>query len=315
MKGAKPQVKPPKFLVDLFRDLRDQRLLPLVIVLLAAIPAVSIIFGDPTPAFEAPPPEEGLSAVVADDTLMVVSAPGGLRRHGERFADRRPRDPFVDPNAPETPILPPPQTGIQPPSPIGDDDSDTGDSEPPAPPSREPGRVVPAPPVGGGGGDGGSDGGLILYRLKTTVRFGHAGSGLLYTFEDIDRMRGLPNKQPIAIYIGASDDASRAVFSISADAARVTGAGSCSSGRPRECQFLTLRPGQAANIHDARRRVVWRLAVGSIELVETEVGEVGGDPTGTSGDTGRGAEPVGPDSPGAEPVGPEVVKATSLNEV
>src|SRR5690606_31595284 len=119
----------------------------------------------------------------------------------------------------------------------------------------------------------------------------------LHTFEDIDRMRGLPKEQPIAVFIGAADDGSRAVFSISADAALVSGPGTCSSGRPKDCQFLSLKPGKGVNIHDARRGVVWRLAVNSIELVESRL-----KPDGR----GVGAKPGGKGGsqfvPGAEPI-------------
>ena len=317
-----PEIKPPKFLSDLYSDLRDQRLLPLVIVLAVAIPVVPIIFSDPTPAFIPPAEDEGLAANVVDDSLMVVSAPGGIRRHGERLADRDPRDPFVDPNAPKS--LPASSDGSSTGTPgpaagtgiATDDGSSAGISDP----GGAGGRVSPSPPSpSGGGSTGGSDRGpgdgsddtMMVFRLKTSVNFGKAGSGLLHHFEDLDRMRGLPKEGPIAVFIGASNDATRAVFSISADASRVTGEGKCSSGRPKDCQFLTLRPGKAVNIHDARRGVVWRLAVTSIELVETEF-----EARGTGRNDGKRTGQKKDDSvPVAEPVDPTLVEATSLSEV
>lgn len=328
MKGRSPEIKPPKFLVDLYRDLRDQRLLPLVILLLIAIPAVPIILSDPTPAFVAPPADEGLAATVADDSLMVVSAPAGLRRYGDRLADRKPRDPFVNPDAQA--------------SGTAEDGSDTAAGGGGSAAGSEPIAPEPTPPDDGTGSSGttGSDGGgstgsgddgggtsvppaqppdpvepadpsLTFYRLKTDVRFGKAGSGLVRPFEDVDRMRGFPAKSPIAVFIGASEDGERAVFSISADAALVKGDGQCSSGRPKDCQFLTLRPGNAVNIRDARRGVVWRLGVTSIEVVETEFDPAKHRP-GTTG-TGDGEGSGG--GTGAEPLSPEPVETASLSEV
>lgn len=295
MKGRKPEikVKAPKFLTDLYRDLRDQRLLPLVIVLLVAIPVVPFVLRSPTPAFVPPPDDGGLAAAVVDDSLVVVSAPAGIRRHGERFAQRKPRDPFVDPNAPDA------SAEASSDSPV--DRSSSGAGAGASLPAVDP--DTPVSSGGGSGSAGGSAGGgnptppnsgsgsgssqgkdvAKLFRLKTTARFGRAGSGLLHTFNDLPRMRGLPAEQPIAIFIGASDDAKRAVFSISSDASLVSGQGSCSSGRPKDCQFLTLRPGRAVNIHDARRNVVWRLALVSIDLVETDV-----DASGKAGEPGSG---------------------------
>lgn len=334
MKGRTPEIKAPKFLTDLYRDLRDQRLLPLVILLLIAIPVVPFVLRDPTPAFVPPADDEGLAATIADSTMMVVSAPPGLRRHGERFADRTPRDPFVDPNAPEpTPGREAGGTGATPGAP-GGSGNDGGDDVPDLPtdppittprPGDDPGTFVPpsppSPPSPGdpgdspGGSDPGRDGGsgsgkLRLFRLKTTIHFGKAGSGQLHTFADIDRMRGLPNTQPIAVFIGSADDASRAVFSITPDASLVSGQGKCSSGRPKNCQFLSLRPGQAANIHDARRGVIWRLGVGSIKVVASEM-RVGKARSGnkTTGPDGANSRPV------VEPVEPDPNPTTSLSEV
>lgn len=325
MKGGAPEIKPPKFLTDLYRDLRDQRLLPIVVLLLVAIPVVPFLLSDPTPTFVPPAADDGVSATVSDDSLMVVSAPAGLRRHGERFAERTPRDPFVDPNAPE-PTAAGQAGGTESTTGAGGAvlGTDTGDIVAPTTPSFDdpgstgdgigsPASINPDGSHGSGGSGSGSEpqpDSLRLFRLKTTVRFGKAGSGLLHTFEDIDRMRGLPFEQPIAVFIGASDDGGRAVFSISADASLVSGKGSCSSGRPKNCQFLTLRPGQAANITDARRGVVWRLGVNSIELVESQVkvAQEGPDARRTDKDeVGSG--------PAAEPIDPEVVEAASLSEV
>jgi hypothetical protein len=300
-----PEIKVPKFLSDLYRDLRDQRLLPIVILLLVAIPVVPIVLGSPTPAFVPPAADEGLASTITDDSLMVVSAPAGLRRYGDRLSDRSPRDPFVDPEGPRGG-----SSSESNDSAASGGSSTTVSNEPVVP---DPTPVNPDPGGSGGSGGGGSgrqpqpvqpaDPSITLFRMRTDLRFGKAGSGLLNSFEDVDRMRGFPKQSPIAVFIGASEDGKRAVFSISADASLVSGDGQCSSGRPKDCQFLTLRPGRAANIRDARRGVVWRLAVTSIELVESEI-EAG---RGRSGKAGRGT--------GAQPLNPQPVNTASLSEV
>jgi hypothetical protein len=93
-------VKPPAFLADLYFDLRDRRLLPLVALVLVAIVAVPFLLGsDPEPLPEAPIAtglEEGLeSAGASSADLTVVEAKPGLRDYRKRLKRQSPTDPFT----------------------------------------------------------------------------------------------------------------------------------------------------------------------------------------------------------------------------
>jgi hypothetical protein len=106
LKGAElkmPDLKVPPFAADLYYDLRDRRLLPLVGLVLVAIVAVPILLASssepkPVPVGPAPKPA-GANA----SELTVVRATPGLRDYRKRLRGRTPTDPFKQPSAPHNP--------------------------------------------------------------------------------------------------------------------------------------------------------------------------------------------------------------------
>lgn len=97
-----PDVKVPPFLEDLYWDLRDRRLLPLVAVVVVAIVAVPFVLGGDA---KVEPPSSGDSAASISSALenadaanlVVVEATPGLRDYRRRLADRTPTNPFKQP--------------------------------------------------------------------------------------------------------------------------------------------------------------------------------------------------------------------------
>lgn len=94
-----PELKVPDFLVDLYWDLRDRHLLPLVGLAIVAIIAVPFLLGggskQPPPAA----PVAGASAIPSPEPigskLTVVEAKPGLRDYRKRLHHDSPTDPFV----------------------------------------------------------------------------------------------------------------------------------------------------------------------------------------------------------------------------
>jgi hypothetical protein len=91
-----PDLKVPGFATDLYYDLRDRRLLPLVALVLVAIVAVPFLLSD-SPEESGPPrvmpPTAGASSVNTSQ-LTVVPATPGLRDYRKRLRGRSPKDPF-----------------------------------------------------------------------------------------------------------------------------------------------------------------------------------------------------------------------------
>jgi hypothetical protein len=90
-----PSVKVPAIVEDVYWDLRERRLLPLVALLVVGIAAVPFLLG----GSEEPPAGAGSAAApgaMADEgaTLTVVQAKPGLRDYRKRLSDRDSSDPF-----------------------------------------------------------------------------------------------------------------------------------------------------------------------------------------------------------------------------
>lgn len=92
----RPKVKPPAFLADVYWDLRERRLLPLIALVVVAIAAVPFLLGDQEEA-TVPPLSAGAGALEAADasSLTVVEAQPGLRDYRKRLRGRSPVDPFA----------------------------------------------------------------------------------------------------------------------------------------------------------------------------------------------------------------------------
>ena len=93
-----PDIWVPKFLEDLYFDLRERRLLPLVALALAALVAVPIILsggGKETPEPSVSPAAgSGQGAAARTARRTVVRANPGLRDYRKRLRGRKPTDPF-----------------------------------------------------------------------------------------------------------------------------------------------------------------------------------------------------------------------------
>jgi hypothetical protein len=91
------EVKVPPFLSDLYLDLRDRRLLPLIGLILVAIAATPILLGGdskgPEPVAPGPVAITG-GSVPASQRLTVVKAAPGLRNYKKRLDHRSPTNPF-----------------------------------------------------------------------------------------------------------------------------------------------------------------------------------------------------------------------------
>jgi hypothetical protein len=94
-----PELKLPPFAKDLYEDLRDRRLLPLVAFVLVAIVAVPFLLAsgpESKPLTVKPAP---LPAGAGASALTVVRATPGLRDYRKRLRGRTPTDPFKQPSS------------------------------------------------------------------------------------------------------------------------------------------------------------------------------------------------------------------------
>jgi hypothetical protein len=94
-----PELRPPKFVADLYADLRDRHLLPLVALLIVAMIAAPILLSSGGQEEEQATitPAKAAGSEAADAGFTVVPAEPGLRDYRRRLAHRKALNPFRQP--------------------------------------------------------------------------------------------------------------------------------------------------------------------------------------------------------------------------
>jgi hypothetical protein len=251
-----PDLKVPAFLVDLYWDLRDRRLLPLVGLATVAIISVPFLLGGgseseskPGVSSLGPPPSpESRSA-----RLTVVQAKPGLRALGKRLRNNRPTDPFVqrytsadlkgtklgggeESAASSTSSTTSTSTST---STTVTKTAGSGTTEVTTETTGNPGSVPGVPPN------------LTLYAPAIdvkTVRTETKPDGTKETADPVIRHRVLPpaalpsEKEQAVTYMGISSKTEAAMLLISDAVTAVFGEAKCLSGES-VCQLIEVQPG------------------------------------------------------------------------
>jgi hypothetical protein len=280
-------LKVPPVLNDLYQDLRDRRLLPLVGLILVAILAVPFLLGggsdeeEPTPFPAAP--LEGSTPSARQASLTVVPARPGLRDYRKRLRHRSSTDPFKPRFT--GPVLAGTQLGGSSETTTTTtttNESSAGSSEPStgavAPPSS---GSVPSSPADNGKGndDGNGDAdpaqGIVLYTFAIDVKITKTtttANGGKSKPEEIEKQRVLPpaslpgEKTPVVTYIGISPKTSQPLFLVSEDVESTFGDVKCLAGTGR-CQLLELEPGLPVTFVSGEGRVRYKFNVLKVEPV------------------------------------------------
>jgi hypothetical protein len=250
--GGRGGFKAPAFLSDLYQDLRDRRLLPLVVLLLAGIVAAPILLGGGASESDEGSIRPPATSAAVPSTLAVVEAQPGLRDPRKRLKGRTPTNPFTQrytgsvrqgglPNEEATTTT---ATTVE--------GGTTASSGTPAPP-------VSVPVESSDGSSGGVD-----------PRDDDFADGRLYTFTvdvqisrtevqpDGSRKMGEPSvrkgikppaplpgaKAPVVTYLGVNyvKGKPRALLMVSRDVSAVLGDAKCVSGTST-CELLEVEPG------------------------------------------------------------------------
>jgi hypothetical protein len=253
------ELKVPPVARDLYLDLRDRRLLPLVGLVLVAILATPFLLGGGgEPVEPAAVPSTGGSAREA--ALAVLPAQPGLREPSKRLAGRRAKNPFrphytgpvlnkgAAPTA-ETSSGGGSVTSLTEAAP--ETSSGGGGSSTPAPES------APVPEssgghVGGGNGTGSVEPGEIqLYSFAIDVKLAHTEAtdsgakkmGDPERREEVKSGSPLPGKKaPVLTFLGVDTTGKKALMLVSPEVTSLFGDNKCLSGLST-CQLITLERG------------------------------------------------------------------------
>lgn len=237
------------FLLDLWHDLREKRLWPVAVGLLAAalaIPAIML-----KPAEEVPQPVIATNADAREELPAVQvdsSAPAGSKL--ETFSQRNPFRPLADLEEEQTsaPSGGTAGSGASGGSKGGASLASAGSS---AGGSSKPSSSSSSSTGSGSGGstEPGIDSGgpsVQWFRYTADLKFGEPGS--LETMKGVEALTLLPNDEaPAIVFMGVSDDAKSAIFFIADPAFTATGEGRCND--KKTCRFVELGVSDGRNEH------------------------------------------------------------------
>jgi hypothetical protein len=218
------------FFIDLWQDLREKRLWPVAVGLLAAMAAVPVVLFKPAGETPLPPTVATNSSI--PELLPVVSVDSGPS-HGsklESFDQKNPFSPLKDlqkdatSGTGATQFAPGASAGSGTGTPLGGAEGSPSGSS-----------------VGSGGGSGGSTGPrLQYYRYTVDVTLGERSDAKPAKIEGVKQTQLLPDGDaPLLAYMGLADDARTAVFFIIDPAYSAQGEGKCRPKGP-DCRFIYL---------------------------------------------------------------------------
>ncbi len=256
-----PEVKVPDFLFDLYYDLKERRLLPLVALLLVAIVAVPILIGRSGGSDSSAEEEAAVatpsSVTPEGDTLVVARSAPPLRDYRRRLRHARALDPFVqkfsgegEGAGQETTSSPQATSSVE-----ASGSVSSGGAEIAAPTiqSSPPSSAVGEAPTQTEPGSGSSEEGKARYASTTVdvritaVPSGEAAGASAKPQAQV--RRGLPEltmlpsrKVPAAVFMGTTADGKKALLLVSSDVESIFGDGQCVVGS-KTCQLLALETG------------------------------------------------------------------------
>ncbi|HXS34601.1 MAG TPA: hypothetical protein VN758_12590 [Solirubrobacterales bacterium] len=283
LKGAQlkmPKLKVPPFLVDLYYDLHDRRLLPLVALVLVAIAAAPFLLsGD---SEEAPPPVAGISAspgtaVTGTARLTVVEAKPGLRDYRKRLKGRTPTDPFKQRYS--GPIHKGGQ--LQEETATSETSSASGgEATTTSPPATSEAPPSSSPPSDGSAGSQNPPS-VELFTFAIDVQIAHTETtkaGGRKMGEPTVKRGVLPTtplpgeKAPVVTYMGLAPKGENLLLMVSNNVKTVLGDAKCLSGTDT-CQLLEVEPGLPEEFVYGANDVKYRINILQAEVVPTQRSE------------------------------------------
>jgi hypothetical protein len=289
-------LKVPPVLQDLYQDLRDRRLLPLVALILVAIVATPFLLGggaeeEPAPAPVVPP--EASTSSAAGRSLTVVEAQPGVRDYRKRLRHRRATNPFkphyTGPVLAGTQLNGSPETSSSSSGTTSESSSSVTVESGSSPSSGS----VPAPsgaPAGNGnsGGNGANGGGnsgggttgagqLTFYAFAIDVKITKTkteADGSKSKPETVEKERVLPpaalpgEKTQVVTYMGISPKTKKPLLLVSEEVESVFGETECLAGNGR-CQLIEVEPKMPVTFVYGENKVRYKIVVEKIDAVPT----------------------------------------------
>lgn len=265
------ELRMPQFLVDLYYDLHDRHLLPVVGLLLIGIVAVPLLLGGSSEAEEAPTPAATPPPTAKTSSLVVTKEAADLRDYKRRLDHQTAKDPFASPVAAEP-------TGGE--SGEGEEvsfsgsGSDSAESEV----GSTGGEETSSAPSGGGTPATAESGEpkVVYFTYALDVRIvpvsvdGKPHKGEPYVRRDLPPLTMLPSRDvPALTYMGPSKDGKKALMLVSSDVTSIFGDSACVVGS-QACQLLALEPGLPETVVFGPNAKTYRVELLDIKIETTD---------------------------------------------
>jgi hypothetical protein len=268
----KPDIKTPDFLLDIYYDLRERHLLPLVALLIVAIVALPFLLGGGSSESESEGAESAIatpSSVIPSSKLVVAKSAPGLRDYRRRLSEDHAKDPFVQQYT------------------AGGGEGEGGTTEAAGGGEEGSGVTVESsethtettettshteegsdePPEGGN---------LKYYSWAIDVRVTPVSSGKgkdkpqASVRHDLPDMTTLPSRDvPALTFIGVTKDAKRAVMLVSDKVTGLFGDAVCIVGS-EACQLLALEPEIPETVVYGADSRTYRIELLKLQLLKTD---------------------------------------------
>jgi hypothetical protein len=273
------------FLLDLWLDLKEKRLAPVAIILLAALIAVPIVLAKGTSDTTTTPTAATPTTTVATAAVVTTST-GPTDSKLQTFSSRDPFEPTVrvstatSTTTTSTGTGTGTSTGTSTSGSSGSSGSTSGGGTTGSQPSTGTGTTTPS-----GTGNTTGETKTTLFTYTVDLRFGQGGS--VKAYKNVKRLELIPTADnPKVVFLGVTTSAKTAVFLVDKNIGVDTAGGKCQPSAD-ECTFLYLRPDadhDQAQLTDADG-TVYHLRV--LDINRVTVSSSNGSTTNGSGSKGN----------------------------
>jgi hypothetical protein len=269
------QIEMPEFLVDLYRDLRNRRLLPVAAVLAIAILAAPIALSSSGSKTAGAPSSSPAVAASSPFGAAVVAANHGIRELSKRHLGSA-KDPFRQ--QAQVINIAGSQLGVAaasgPQSVVGSELGVTGTGGGGSTSGTSSGGSSGSSGTSGGsggsgGGGSGSDlGGATLSTFAINFEVGEAGSNL-ESRKNVGYVSYLPSEStPVFVFVGVSQTGAKAFFLLPGAVSLAGDAECLLPVKPLGCQLIALKPGDGENVVSTGDGKTYRLKLDAIKQVK-----------------------------------------------
>jgi hypothetical protein len=265
-----PDVKVPTFLLDVYYDLRERHLLPLVAILIVTLVALPILIGGSSES-ESEESESAIAtpSVVSASKLVVAKAAPGLRDYHHRLEAGHAKDPFVQHYAES-------EGGEG----VGSEGSARGEEPAVTIESSESSETsIESTETTSPSEDNGEppeEGRLRYYSWAIDVRVVPVSSGKgknkpeASVRHNLPGMTMLPSRSvPALTFIGVTKDEKNVVMLVSDKVTGLFGDGACIEGS-EHCQLIVLESGIPETVVYGTNSRTYRIELLKIRLLKTD---------------------------------------------